>query len=929
MKKRNLLAITFLALTLQGCGRFLDKFGRLEGGLTQVVFQQGRSALRGLAPGAFGFHDPLEFTTQVLDGGVIVYARNTVTGAVFSTSAASEAGPLSLNLPNGQQYSIMAAGWAASELTGPASPSDYRLRCGDAGVIQVDPMAAGASMTVNIELVNPDLCYGGGSSNAFGPSGSKTNSPMDMLLPLKIVPCGGSVDLSAKTISDECGTHEASSHFFKGDGAGDTKMGRGVFFETAGKFYFTATHDAVLPLPHELFEVTMSTGAQRKMPVQITGTTPKGVIQPFAVTSKNRLLFIKDQGTSKPRELWSYNLTTGVFALAGPPTCTSPGVPSGCVADDGTMRGVEEFRVSPNGSHIVFVGETQTDGKWELFTVPIPSNTSDTFNTPQKISDTMAGAGIRECVSCGDDERYAFAISPVSPYYVLYSATQAQADRHELYFANLSGGTIVGANVLGTSLGTIGTGVKISGTEIAAAGDFIDTIKFSYDGAHAIYHVMVSAGPVNKVHSVDISFVPGTSLTVSGPSANTTHPLIASNAGHPYVITGNATKRVLLPTASGTTATMKAADLASPATVRTLFDVTLASNAAFYHLAFTPDDSYVVAATGNQGSPYDALDLRSAPISLGSDYGSGGAPNGDSVTHATLAGGQVIASIDGYTSTGPGGKKFLLAARNTSPYTRDRVLFISDAGNTGIFRLYKAIPGTAGATDISGNLIDTTDESVKSLAASGTGGYFFNASIERATGPRVPALGQYEMYQVNTANYDAPTLRAASGIHSILEVGGGHEDDLATSKFPVMGNTSADTATYNAYVFDSGSNTYSQVTKISGASAGLGRVRVRMLKRPDGATYETAFSSACLDLSTAGTHDGSAMSSSVRIPLGLSSLPGPFATAVDVFPLDATACTGSSTTYLFPEGLDRWSTAQGANARLIGDGAQLKLFLRD
>ncbi len=133
---------------LMSCGKFTDKFSRINGDVTRVHFSSRNDQMHGAA---------------VLNGGLMIYFVDQINadkGKVFGFASEDLVNSKSVLLPN-SQYKVYAYGWAGS------GGIEGQVRCGygDGGATIT---LSGASTTISITL-NASNCDFGNSS-AFGPA---------------------------------------------------------------------------------------------------------------------------------------------------------------------------------------------------------------------------------------------------------------------------------------------------------------------------------------------------------------------------------------------------------------------------------------------------------------------------------------------------------------------------------------------------------------------------------------------------------------------------------------------------------------------------------------------------------------------------------------------------------------------------------------
>lgn len=168
-----------LSLALASCGKLEEKFGRKDGGFTQVTFSRQDGELGTLA---------------TLDNGIMIYAYS----PDFATNIkiTDETSPASLSLPNGD-YSFYAFG-----LTEAYGTYDPALKCAVAGHGAPLSLRGGAT-SVGLTF-NTSNCSSGG----FTSDGNRPGYTSDTIFPdVAFFFCGTSANLSTKTsTSSSCGS---------------------------------------------------------------------------------------------------------------------------------------------------------------------------------------------------------------------------------------------------------------------------------------------------------------------------------------------------------------------------------------------------------------------------------------------------------------------------------------------------------------------------------------------------------------------------------------------------------------------------------------------------------------------------------------------------------------------------------------------------
>lgn len=887
MKLSTFPILAVLALSLTGCGKFFDRFSRLGSkDFTVLSVTADRSGQRS---GVIGFQDPIHSLVNVLNGGAIIYAKNTGSGEVYSLSVAHEnvtPDQKVLIVPKGN-YEFFGVGWEQSGLaTSPTTTARLRCGIGPAKSLSTD------SDSVVINLADLNACH---DNPFFTPAIAKETSTDSTILPLTLIFCD-KADLSDRTADSDPNTSKcqgdiASSYFFKGD-ANYTKMDRAEYFSSSGDLMFSASryHNKPSPPsdPYFLYRYDMITETQTK--VQFGATITGGAYGVKAIKRvpyHQKLVYTIDRG-GVPQELWIYNLDTGVNKkISGPNSGTN---------------GVKEFRVSDDGGYVVYVADAATTGIYELFSIPITADTSDTYAAPTAIGGSFAvGNGVKNN-GCSCERSFEFEINPNSNM-VVFAADKLTANKYELFIATLNGAAM-GAGTIPGSTAPFASGTKISGAEIAAAGDFGDNLKFTYDGAHVYYHV--SASTVNKLYALDLSY-DGTTVTVSNPVA-----IVTANASHPYVLPGTSTDMAVFFKNDGTDLFVGSFDVLDPAsTTWTLFTLPLGSPGGISQAKLIAGDTKVIVAA-HDGSR--AVELRSALVNVSADFDGGSAPNGTSVSYTAgiLPASKQVNPISSEDSGSVNGKRFVVNQAET------RLLFIADIATETQFDLQYATIGTPAPVVASGTLVNNPAKSISGAAFHGNDIYF---TYDPAGG------SAQKLYKAVVGDYDNPLDQgSASYFSKVSDIGTHDDDDMPSTGFPVMGQpVGAPGTALEAWLFEPGATpTYSRFVHLVGDANGAGRAQVVMMQEPAPGQLSAAISSACLALNP-GDYDGAQISTSVRIPAGNGST-SPFYTVVRVFP-HATSCSGTpGEEFHFPKGIYQ----SFVDTRLVGGTPPFyNLFLDD
>jgi WD40-like Beta Propeller Repeat len=846
MKKTSFLAWILAVTTfLPACGKFHDLFGRLK---TTKVTVGGRRS--GLAPFA------------VLNGGMLVYALKD-DGNAQSIFLPDETQPATLNLPNGN-YAFTAVGWDLATLTG--TP-----RCGDAGQTY---SLTGTDTDVTIDM-NPANCTTAGNPyfNAQSYSGSTE-------IPLQLVFCAPDTNLGSMTYSSDCSGGLESSMFAKGNSS--ATIGEGDYFPYNSIMVYVANPVSL----NELYATTVGsdgTDVVRLSPPPPAGST--GVISTRAIPNTNKGLFIMNMGSSAGNALFLYDLST---------------LDSTQISQTLTGRqGVQEFRIAPDGSYVVFVSDAAASGQYDLYSVPLAG---PTYPAPARISATQAGMpGIHNCGSCTGDHRWDFDINPDSTNpFVVYSAAQASSTTtYNLFIASLTGATVAAsANICGAPLSNIPSGTAISCGEVPYPGGVVDSVRFTYDSRHLIYHVNYSTQ--NWLYSIDTTYnTTASTLTASAPNS------ITSNSPLPWTTPGNASTKVIYFTNVSSQLSAHVVDLANPSSTNKGLQNFTTPEQGVAATQFSPDDNTVFIVTQNSSMiPIHLLSLTTNPTG-----------NFSGVTYTDYSG--LLSGSQKIYSLAKGKNNNYFTIDNSNTY----LIYSSDQNTAGNVELFYSTIGTNGASAISGTGITSSANSVNSFTVTPGGIVYFSASID------IP--GRPEIYSTTLTAGPTP-IRIGSGytLGNVSEVSANPTGDGLFIKAAPHSNASA----LEGWIYDIANNSYTEVTRFpDGSPSGLGRVMVSLMTYDLGGDNPVpAIQSTCMGY-LSGSSDGGVIQDPVKtisVPTGLGGgTASPFVVAVDVFPL-ATSCTGPSVRYLFKDGIAN-PVADGTSA-LVGDSSSvLRLFINE
>ncbi|QDS97233.1 TolB-like translocation protein [Adhaeretor mobilis] len=174
---------------------------------------------------------------------------------------------------------------------------------------------------------------------------------------------------------------------------------------------------------------------------------------------------------------------------------TSTEIPLTATAHDFTIA--NQLQVTPNGQNVLFIGDYETIGKNELFSVPLAGG------TPTRISDDLYWAG----------DVSSFAIAP-SGTHVAYAAGQNNGANHELFQTPITGGT--GNSVRVSEPAPINSGI-FDVSPSAEGGQMV----YSNDSSQIYYLGDLTTAEVNDLYVVDTTAKAGlvpSPFTFVGPS---------------------------------------------------------------------------------------------------------------------------------------------------------------------------------------------------------------------------------------------------------------------------------------------------------------------------------------------------------------------------------------------------------------------------
>ncbi len=145
-----------------------------------------------------------------------------------------------------------------------------------------------------------------------------------------------------------------------------------------------------------------------------------------------------------------------------------------------------DFEVTPDGSHVVYLSDRDTEEVWEVYVVAIESGASIKLSGPM-----VAGGGVYHTPSAP-----AFLISPDGSR-VAYEAEQDTSGVFELYSVPIEGGTPV----------------KLNGSLVQNGNVRQFSSRISPGGSHVIYLASQETFPVNELYIVPITGGPAIKLS--------------------------------------------------------------------------------------------------------------------------------------------------------------------------------------------------------------------------------------------------------------------------------------------------------------------------------------------------------------------------------------------------------------------------------
>jgi Tol biopolymer transport system component len=231
----------------------------------------------------------------------------------------------------------------------------------------------------------------------------------------------------------------------------------------------------------ELFSVPVTGGPVTRLNDELI-LILEGSVRSFQLTPDGgRVVFLADQDTVNHVELYSVPVGGGPL----PVKLNGMDIVSG--------GSVLSFQISPDGSRVVYRGDTEVDNLIELFSVPVLGGAITQLSPVSLTEDVAAG----------------FQITPNGSL-VLYRAAQDNEDLVELYRVSITGGSPAKLN------GALGSGFEVSGFQLTP------------DGSRVVYRarrVEFEAPPggddvtVSEVYSVPVAGGPAQAVKLNGPLA--------------------------------------------------------------------------------------------------------------------------------------------------------------------------------------------------------------------------------------------------------------------------------------------------------------------------------------------------------------------------------------------------------------------------
>jgi hypothetical protein len=232
------------------------------------------------------------------------------------------------------------------------------------------------------------------------------------------------------------------------------------FYVTADSLWVVYTADQNSDEVFEVFSVPIDGSAA---PTKLNGTLTSGGDVWLGIPSPNgqTVVYRADQNTD---ELWE------LFAVPTDGSATAVKI-SGTPAGGGDVFGI--WQVSPDETRVVYNGDQDTIGVWEVYSAPIDGSTG-----PTKLNGTMTSDGdVQSNVEITADSTR-----------VIYRADQDTDEVYELYSAPIDGS---------------GGRIKLNGT-LATDGDVDFTYRVSSDSSRVVYLADQDTNDVFELFSVPV-----------------------------------------------------------------------------------------------------------------------------------------------------------------------------------------------------------------------------------------------------------------------------------------------------------------------------------------------------------------------------------------------------------------------------------------
>lgn len=825
--------LLFLTPVLFGCSNFLEKFSRSDSNTTTVSFTTQNASL----------------LSATLPGGIMVYAEREQDYFKAAVKMDDEDDFVTLNLPNGS-YEFLAVGWPTAGLTG--NPKcGYHIQ--PAGVVNLN----GNPVTVTIDLTSADC-----DDDFFAPSPDFRTGSVFNSIELKF--CNAHVDISGFSAGQLCDQTRESTRFVKGRTAsGIGAGGEGFFDPTTLRMVYQG--DPHVANRKEVFSVDIDGIGT----VKESGTSTQGA---FSVTDirgvpgKGKVVFSANKDSTSV-ELFISDVGVG-----------NPTKISGALASPGAALGIRTFKVNSSGTHVVFVGDMDTTGIFEVYSVNLTSGVRTKLNPT-----ITAGTGVKNNAGY-----WLMELSPDGNS-VAWAATTTSATLKAIYSASVTGAA--------------GSGVKLSGTAPQANFE-VSHLEFTHDSSKVVWVGDYGTDNINEI------FVANTNDDDSSQLISTT-PGTGGVFGRPYV-SKNSLKIVYAADINGSNNqySIFSADLsvATPFN-RTQIHTISSVNTNLYNLQFNSDSSKV-AYFSDAVTPA-TYRIYSATI--------GTANSQVDRSHATAA------NMPFQTGGGGGsGDPIQITSDDRVFYKGALTAFPSDHG------IYEFSLGDGAAATLKSQAHSTGRE--VSGFNLGYGKLFFPFDL---TTDNIHQLffftpGSAPITELSVLN---SKLGSVKGIHipkESYEIIPGYPNAMAIAGFPPTG-------TLEELYFLPDYNNPSDLRKITHMyeqASGIGKFQIHFLEyRTDPAgnivTYSPGISTSCLNGPATDGSGRSLAPEAIRFPSGDGIDDSPFAIAIDIYP-EAMNCSGAPDRIIFRNGLASPATSSApSKVRLTNSGSTPVLFVKD